>query len=500
MKSHLLKQAQNYEAIYSSRISPEERPLFHVTPAVGWLNDPNGFSYYQGKYHLFYQYNPYNTYWASMHWGHLVSEDLIRWKRLPVALAPDEPYDNAGVFSGSALTLPNGQHLLMYTGVEEHQRDNGFIEIRQTQCIAYGDGHDYQKYEQNPVITPDMLPEGSSTEDFRDPKIWWNDKERYFYAVICSRTEDGSGAVVLFRSADAQEWEYISTLDRSRNQYGTMWECPDFFSLDGVDILIVSPMEMIAEGLEFHNGNNTAYITGCYDENDHTFVRTELHCLDYGLDFYAPQTLLTPDGRRILIGWMQSPETGHSQPHDIKWFGQMTIPRELTVQNNRLIQRPVRELERYWGEVVIYRDVYVRERLCLPRVSGRCVDMTIHIRPAGGALYQKFTIKIAKDTEFYTAVTYDPNNSILRFDRSHSGFRHNIVASRKALVRYQNGEIKLRFIIDRFSVEVFINDGEQVMTSTLYTPQNANSISFEATGSAIIDVEKHSIELPDLFI
>lgn len=138
--------------------------------------------------------------------------------------------------------------------------------------------------------------------------------------------------------------------------------------------------------------------------------------------------------------------------------------------------------------------MYVRERLCLPQVSGRCVDMTVRVRPAGGALYQKFTIKIAKDTEFYTAVTYDPGSSVLRFDRSHSGFRHNIVASRKALVRYQEGEIKLRFIIDRFSAEVFVNDGEQVMTSTLYTPQNADSISFEAEGSAIIDVEKYSLE------
>lgn len=215
-------------------------------------------------------------------------------------------------------------------------------------------------------------------------------------------------------------------------------------------MLIVSPMEMLAEGLEFHNGNNAAYIIGRYDKKTRAFERQELHSLDYGLDFYAPQTMAAPDGRRILIGWMQSPETGQSQPHDIKWFGQMTIPRELSVQNGRLIQRPVQELERYRGDLVIYRNVYVRECLCLPQVSGRCVDMTVRIRPAGGALYQQFTIKITKDTELYTAVTYAPNNSVLPFDRSHSGFRHNIVASRKALVRYQGGEIKLRFIIDRF--------------------------------------------------
>ena len=494
MNTDLLAQARHYEKTYGSRIAPEERPLFHVTPTVGWLNDPNGLSYYQGKYHLFYQYNPYNTHWASMHWGHLVSEDLIRWERLPAAMAPDKPYDNAGVFSGSALTLPDGRHLLMYTGVEEQKRDDGFIDSRQTQCIAFGDGLNYQKYEHNPVITPEMLPEGSSTEDFRDPKIWWDEADRCFYAVMGSRTADGSGAVVLFRSGDALRWEYCSTLDRSRNQYGKMWECPDFFPLDGTDVLIVSPMEMLAEGLEFHNGNNAAYLAGRWDRHARTFERLELRALDHGLDFYAPQTLLTPDGRRVLIGWMQSPETGHSQPHDIKWFGQMTIPRELSVRGGRLLQRPVRELERYRGELVIYRNVYVRERLCLPQVSGRCVDMTVRVRPAGGALYQKFTIKIAKDTEFYTAVTYDPGSSVLRFDRSHSGFRHNIVTSRKALVRYQEGEIKLRFIIDRFSAEVFVNDGEQVMTSTLYTPQNADSISFEAEGSAIIDVEKYSLE------
>lgn len=493
MNTDLLLRARRYEEAYGGRISSEERPLFHITPTVGWLNDPNGFSYYQGKYHLFYQYNPYSTHWASMHWGHLVSEDLIRWERLPAAMAPDREYDSAGVFSGSALALPDGRHLLMYTGVEERKGDDGSVHSRQTQCVAFGDGLDYQKYEHNPVITPEMLPEGSGTEDFRDPKLWWDGEENCFYAVAASRAADGSGAVVLFQSADALKWEYVSTLDRSRNQYGKMWECPDFFPLDGTDILIVSPMEMLAEGLEFHNGSNAAYITGRYDKNTHTFERAELHSLDYGLDFYAPQTLLTPDGRRVLIGWMQSPETGHSQPHGVKWFGQMTIPRELSVRNGRLLQLPVRELERYRGEPVVYRDVYVRERLRLPRVSGRCVDMTLHIRPAGSALYQKVSIKIAEDAELCTAITYDPNSSVLRFDRSRSGFRHDIVASRKAPVRYQNGEIKLRLIIDRFSAEVFVNDGEQVMTSALYTPLNADGISFEAAGSAVVDVEKYGI-------
>ncbi len=496
MNSKLLLRARKYEEIYGEKITPEERPLFHVTPTVGWLNDPNGFSYYKGEYHLFYQYHPYKTVWGNMHWGHLTTKDFIRWERLPAAMAPDEKYDNAGVFSGSALELPDGRHLLMYTGVEEWQREDGLIESRQTQCMAYGDGVDYVKYSGNPVITVDSLPAGSSAQDFRDPKIWWDGEEQCFYAVVANRVADDSGAILLFRSPDSMQWEYVTVLDRCRNQYGRMWECPDFFQLDGMAVLITSPMEMTARGLEFHNGNNVVYITGSYDKKTHSFDRTEVHALDYGLDFYAPQTVEAPDGRRILIGWMQSPETGHNKPQGVRWFGQLTIPRELGMKDGLLLQNPVRELEQYRSEPVLYRDVYVRERLCLPSVSGRTVDMTVFVRPAGGSLYQRFTIKVAKDTEFYTSITYDPMNSVLRFDRSNSGFRHNIVSTRKAPVRYQNGEIKLRILLDRFSVEIFVNDGEQTLTSTLYTPQEADSISFEAVGSAMMDVEKYDVVLP----
>ena len=113
MESDQLKKAREYEAEYGTQITEKERPVYHVTPTVGWLNDPNGFSYFDGQYHLFYQYNPYSTHWDSMHWGHLVSEDMLNWKRLPAALAPDTWYDNFGVFSGSALTAPDGRHLLI---------------------------------------------------------------------------------------------------------------------------------------------------------------------------------------------------------------------------------------------------------------------------------------------------------------------------------------------------------------------------------------------------
>ena len=496
MESDRLKKAREYEAEYGTQITEEERPVYHVTPTVGWLNDPNGFSYFDGLYHLFYQYNPYSTQWDSMHWGHLVSEDMLNWKRLPAAMAPDEWYDNFGVFSGSALTAPDGRHLLIYTGVEEKRNPEGGLIFRQTQNLAFGDGTDYVKYEKNPVITPEMLPEGYSAADFRDPKIWYEEKEGQYYAIIGVSTEKNGGAVVLFRSPDLYGWEYVSTLDQSFNEYGYMWECPDMFRLGDTDFIPILPMKMTAKGTEFHAGNNAAYLAGTYDRETHAFTRKEIRSIDYGIDFYASQSTVTPDGRRVLIAWMQTPETMHRTPPGAKWFGQLTIPRELSEKDGLLIQKPIREIEAYRKESVFYEDVLVRECTKLSGVEGRSLDLTVRVKPAEGGLYQKFTIKVAEAEEFCTSITYDPADSMLYFDRTYSGFTHYIISERKAHVRDRCGEILLRLMIDRFSVEIFVNDGEQVMSNTIYTRQSADGISFEVSGgAAVIDVEKYTIEM-----
>ena len=296
-----LQQARKYEEVYGDRILERDRPLFHVVPRVGWMNDPNGFSVYKGEYHLFYQYYPYNTIWGPMHWGHVKTKDLVRWEWLPAAIAPDEEYDNAGCFSGSAVEMPDGRQLLMYTGVKERQREDGYVESRQMQCVAFGDGIDYEKYENNPVLTSADLPEGWSAVDFRDPKIWRDEKDDCYYAVVANRTMDGSGAILLYRSADAMHWEMLSVLDRSRNEYGRMWECPDFFMMDDHAILITSPQEMLSRGRAYHNGFGNIYLIGSFDRENWKFTRKAVHAIDYGLDFYAPQTLLAPDGRRKLV-------------------------------------------------------------------------------------------------------------------------------------------------------------------------------------------------------
>ena len=201
MTSELLQRARDFEAQYGPHIPGSERPAFHVTPTIGWMNDPNGFSVYKGECHLFYQYHPYSNEWGPMHWGHLKTRDFIRWERLPAALAPDRDYDAAGCFSGGAVELPDGRQLLLYTGVRRSRSDEGFLQDVQTQCAAIGDGVNYEKWENNPVLEAGDLPEGGSTVDFRDPKVW-RDPDGRFYAVIGNRTADGSGAIVLYQSRD----------------------------------------------------------------------------------------------------------------------------------------------------------------------------------------------------------------------------------------------------------------------------------------------------------
>lgn len=492
MKQTKLVEARTFEKEHKDRILPEERPLYHVTPAVGWLNDPNGFSVYQGEFHLFHQYYPYDIHWGPMHWGHLKSSDLIKWEYLPAALAPDCQYDAQGVFSGSALQMPDGRQLLMYTGVQG--KDNT-SECRQTQCVAIGNGIDYEKYEKNPVITADDIPETCYAKDFRDPKIWHDNSENCFFAVAGIRTADGSGAVALFSSEDGFSWKYVTILDRCRNQYGRMWECPDFFELGEKAVLIVSPQEMCAQGLEFHNGNDVICLTGTYDRTQHHFTRELVSAVDYGLDFYAPQTMETPDGRRVLIGWMQAWENSHLCPDNAKWNGMFTIPREIVLSKGRLIQNPVRELLNYRQNPVIYTNLPLQSYTKLPGVSGRILDMIVTVRPEHEGSLERFMIHLAENKEYSVSVIYDTAKNTVTFDRTNSGFRYNIISRREAPVRDQNGKIRLRILMDRYSVELFINNGEQVMSSCIYTPQEADGISFEAKGNGSFDVEKYEIVL-----
>ncbi|MBR2259495.1 MAG: glycoside hydrolase family 32 protein [Blautia sp.] len=492
MISQTLREARKYEEVFEKMIPEEGRPAFHLTPRVGWMNDPNGFCRYQGKYHMFYQYYPFASHWDSMHWGHAVSEDLLHWTAVPAALAPDEAYDYNGCFSGSAIEMKDGKHLLMYTGVRLEIGKDGRKHEVQTQCVAIGDGVDYEKYSQNPVLDESDLPEGASRQDFRDPKMIRR-KDGSLISLIGSRPADGSGQILIYKSQDGISWKYWKTLIKNECRYGKMWECPDFFELDGKWVLLTSPQDMLPEGFEYHNGNGTLCVIGTCDEENMDFTEEHNQSIDYGIDFYAPQTVLTEDGRRVMIGWMQNWDACAMREPEDPWAGQMSLPRELSIRNGRLYQWPIREIEDMRCNPVSFENVIISGKQQFEGISGRRIDMELEIEPVPGEeLFQKFSVWFAQNKTYHTGVSFRPLESTLKIDRKFSGSRRAIVHQRRAKVYAPDHKIRLRLILDRYSAEVFINDGEQVMSATLYTPQEANGISFQTIGGgrARINVRK----------
>ena len=493
--SQVLRDARRYEEEKERSIGLKDRPAFHLSARVGWMNDPNGFSFYDGQYHMFYQYHPYDSHWGPMHWGHAVSEDLIHWSYLPAAMAPDRPYDRDGCYSGNALTLPDGRQMLMYTGRVLIIDENGDEQELQTQNLAFGDGDNYVKYAKNPVITGKDLPEGGNPYAFRDPKPWI-EEDGSFRALMANQDRDHGGQMLLYRSEDGVHWSFVKALIKDDRNLGQMWECPDFFPLDGKYVLLASAQDMLPKMLEYHNGNGTFYFIGDYDTETCDFTPQTDHAIDYGIDFYAPQTVLTPDGRRVMIGWMQNWDTCNLRTKSTPWFGQMSIPRELSIRDGRLYQKPVRELEALRTDPVTYRDVFVEDsEITLSGVSGRLIDLELEIEPVPGReVFRKFAMRFAQNEKFHTGVSFRPYESTIKIDRKFSGSRRAIIHQRRADVKHVNGKLRLRLILDRFSAEIFVNDGEKVLSATIYTEQEADGISFVANGAARINVTRYILK------
>lgn len=496
--SETLYAARRHEALFSGNIPEGERPVVHLPARIGWMNDPNGFSWFDGEYHLFYQYYPYDTKWGPMHWGHAKSADLIHWVHLPAALAPDQPYDGFGCFSGSALELPDGRHMIMYTGVMEKGKNaDGTIECWQTQCVAFGDGTNYKKYEGNPVIDSSQLPEGLDIQNFRDPKIWL-DEQGVLHCVVgaCNAVgheELSSGRILEYRSNDGLTWEFERVFAENNGRVGSMWECPDTFELDGKQVLLVSPQDMLADSNEFASGNGTLAIIGTRDPQTGALVEEAMQSIDYGLDFYATQTLLSPDGRRIMVAWMQNWDAICMSGRKL-WFGQMAIPRELSVRNGKLIQWPVREIEAARRNRVAYQGVEFSGECELEGIEGRCIDLSVVVRPANeDESYNEFTIWFAHSGQFHSSIRFRPADRLLKINRKHSGLRRAVVKDRKCVLESYTGELRLRLILDRASAEVFVGDGEKALTMTIPTDPTMGGISFFADGNVVMDVEKFDL-------
>jgi beta-fructofuranosidase len=324
------------------------RPEYHLLPPHNWMNDPNGPIWWKGKNHLFYQLNPHAAVWGDMHWGHAVSPDMVHWRHEPIALAPTPGgADSEGCFSGSAV-VRDGVPTFIYTGVQnappaEVTIRDGSDKLRETQMLAVAedDGLLHWKKQETPVIA--RPPAGMAVTGFRDP-CPWREADGWYLGVASGERGKG-GCVLLYRSRDLRNWEYLHKLAEGKPNgkkaanpcdSGEMWECPDFFALGDRHCLMYS-----TEGKVY-------WTTGKYDAGAHVYTAERQGVLDHGA-YYAPKSFQAPDRRRILWGWIQEtrPEAEFAAAG---WASAMSLPRVLTVgRQGQLEIHPAAEVEKLRG-------------------------------------------------------------------------------------------------------------------------------------------------------
>ncbi|HYK73313.1 MAG TPA: glycoside hydrolase family 32 protein [Pseudoneobacillus sp.] len=467
----MITNAQNSLKEAEERVGKNHWKLkYHITAPAYWINDPNGFCFYKGEYHLFYQHHPYSPEWGPMHWGHVKSKDLASWEHLPIALAPSEDYDHDGCFSGSAIEK-DGNLYLMYTG-NVWTGDNHETDLKQVQCLAVSeDGIHFEKIPQNPVI--DSAPEGDiHPYHFRDPKVWKHNDD--YYCVLGSRTKEHMGQILLYRSKDLFHWEFLNVAARGEGNFGYMWECPDIFPLDGQDVLMMSPQGMSPEGHLYHNLHQSGYVLGKLDYESGKLHHKQFQLLDFGFDVYAPQTMIDPQGRRIMIAWMAMWES-HMPEQQYNWAGAMTIPRELTIENDKIICRPVKELEALRENPLTYQDIIVKGETELANVKGHSIELKIMINPKDATTFG-IKLRTSKDGKEETVLSYNKETELFIFDREKSGAGPGGI--RKVPIKLIEGLLQLHIFVDSSSLEVFINNGEKVMTGRIYPSESSTGIYF----------------------
>ncbi|KPX28403.1 MULTISPECIES: glycoside hydrolase family 32 protein [Pseudomonas syringae group] len=456
-----------------SQIVHDYRPAYHLAPPAGWMNDPNGVVYFRGEYHVFYQHHPFDAKWGPMYWGHAKSADLVHWQHLPIALAPGADFDRDGCFSGSAVVC--GDTLaLIYTGHTwlGDVGDERFI--RQVQCLATSvDGISFTKH--GAVID---TPPQDAIIHFRDPKVWQQDD--HWYLIAGARLGD-TPLLPLYRSADLHVWEFVNYVSTGNEGDGYMWECPDLFRLDARDVLLYSPQGMPAEGYARLNKFHTGYRVGQVDRQ-WQFTGGPFIELDNGHDFYAAQTLVAADGRRLVWAWLDmwespTPSAAHH------WRGMLGLPRELELRADRLCVQPARELTAlrntsmpgtsWWSEAGTRWLIDVHGDLLEIHVS---LDLRDCIKG-----YLGLALRCSTDGKEQTLLYYDASLKRLILDRDQSGT--HVFGQRSVAIDPQQDRLELRVFLDRSSIEVFDQNGSFTLSSRFYPQTDSLGVKLIANGT-----------------
>lgn len=490
-KKLLLNQANDALQEAVKTMKKDHRLGFHIAAPANWINDPNGLVYFNGEYHAFYQHHPYDENWGPMHWGHAKSKDLVHWEHLPIALAPDREYDRDGCFSGSAIVEGDTLYLI-YTGhVWVDQPKDIAI---QTQCIASSkDGIHFTKYEGNPVVRE--VPE-DSTGHFRDPKVWKT--EDTYHMVLGNRTKDDIGRAIHYSSTNLIDWNYEGVLAQNNSNLGYMWECPDFFELDGKHALLFSPQGMEAEGDKYQNKFQTGYLVGNFNKETQKLEHGEFLELDHGHDYYAVQTLHDHKGRRIGIGWMDMWDSNMPTKED-GWCGALTLPRELSItKDDKIIMKPAEELALLRKKELPLNLSSLDNETVKTDINEELLELKVEFSLKDLSA-DEFGIKVrcSEDQLEETVLGVDVKNAKLFLDRNRSG--KGVDGIRKTEIDVQADSVILHVYLDRSSVEVFANEGAINMTSRIYPKTTSLNLQFFSVGGKVTIDSVQAWQLKDIW-
>lgn len=458
------------------------RPQIHFSPRKGWMNDPNGMVYLNGRYHLFFQHNPNATVWGPMHWGHAVSTDLIQWKELPIALYPDSL---GTIFSGSAVIDKNntagfgaGAMVAIYTN-HSHELEKTGSDKFQTQSIAYSldEGNTWTKYDGNPVL------KNPGIRDFRDPKVFWYEAGNKWIMTLATLDH-----ITFYSSPDLKHWKEESKFGKDRGAHGGVWECPDLIpmSYNGKEVWVL--IVNINPGGP-NTGSATQYFTGSFNGHVFTPDHTSIKWLDYGPDEYAGITWSNTGSRKIFLGWMSNWKYANVVPTG-NWRSAMTIARDLRIEKTgdtyMVASTPIKELSSRPGKTFNATNI-TESQYNLSAKAGKLkgpARLSVDLAETASC-----TITLSNARGEQTVIGYDKDRNEYFIDRTKSGkvdFRKGFDARHTAPRFNDKAAMDITLIIDDASVELFADSGLTVMTSIFFPNEHYSDITITSRGKPAI--------------
>jgi beta-fructofuranosidase len=450
---------------------------YHIMPEIGWLNDPNGLCYFKGEYHVFYQYSPLDANGGLKVWAHYKSTDLLHWDDLGIALYPDSEFDRDGVYSGSALV--EGEELyLFYTGNVKEEGNHDYVLTGRQQnviCVKSLDGINFG--EKKLVLKNTDFPK-DFTLHVRDPKVWKENSN--YYMVLGARGKDNKGYVLLYKSKDLMEWKLQSIPAGGVEGLGYMWECPDFFTLEGKDVLFISPQGMSPKGDLYNNIYQSGYTMGSFNRDKEKFDFERFIELDRGFDFYAPQTFVDNKGRRIMIAWMGLTDVVEYSNPTIKnsWQHALTMPRELFIESDKLMQKPIEEMKQLRKNHISFKTVIKVEKV-YKQLCGDVLELKLEVENLSG----DFKLVMRNDCK----LTFSADEKKIELSLGKSGY-----GRMNRSVKLEKLE-SLWIFSDTSSIEIFINGGQEVFTTRFYGRSEDEGVTVTCNG--IVHIDKWDIAL-----